>query len=75
LLVAGRIETRVPTLTRPRRTTRPRELEQSSVMFVLPNGARSDWISCHGQFDKVVFALDVPDIDWVPGGGAGVSLD
>jgi len=57
------------------RKHRRRNLEESSVRFVHPNGDRSDWISCPGEFDKVVFALDVPDIDWVPGGGAGVSLD
>jgi len=28
-----------------------------------------------GDFDDIVWTLELPDIDWVAAGGAGVSLD
>ncbi|MGW1160521.1 restriction endonuclease [Streptomyces sp. NPDC002519] len=33
------------------------------------------WFAGPGGFSPTVFALGLPDVDWVPGSGSGVSLD
>jgi hypothetical protein len=38
-------------------------------------GERRPLLACGGGFGQFVFVQEVPDIDWVPGGGAGVSVD
>lgn len=55
-----------------RRGSLPRAHE--NFVFV-DTDARSQWLASGGDFGRFVFARDLPDIDWVPGGGAGVSLD
>jgi Restriction endonuclease len=43
--------------------------------FVDLDGNRSGWIDSGGEFGPRVFVGEIPDIDWVPGPGSGVSLD
>lgn len=38
-------------------------------------GQRRPLLACGGSFGQFVFVQDIPDIDWVPGSGAGVSVD
>jgi hypothetical protein len=41
----------------------------------LIGGERRQVLACGGGFGQFVFVQEVPDIDWVPGGGTGVSID
>ncbi len=51
-------------------------LPKSGVTYVARDKARSPWIACGGGFDPLVFAQELPDIDWVPAADSrGVSLD
>jgi hypothetical protein len=56
---------------RQRDTDLPGPLRQ----IVAPDGRRSAWFKCEGDYSPVVFVSDLPDIDWVTGGGFGVSMD
>src|SRR5205823_5523495 len=60
---------------RPRRTRHVGTLPASGRVFVFPDGQRSDSLSCAGRFGPFVFASELFDIDWVPAGGFGVTLD
>ncbi len=58
----------------------PRQRRRSTLpvtqeTIVLDDGDRSKWLTCGGGFGQCVFVRDLPDIDWVPGGGGGVTLD
>jgi hypothetical protein len=59
---------------RPKRTN-PSKLPSSDLSFVISDGTRNTEFVCRGGYDKSVFALELPDIDWTPGNGAGVVLD
>ena len=52
-----------------------RDLPASSTSFLLPNGERQSTFQSGGEFGKFTFVREMPDIDWVGGGGFGVSLD
>jgi hypothetical protein len=51
------------------------ELIASDSTFVFPDGRRTEWLSCSGDFGQFVFIQDLPDIDWVPGSGRGVAAE
>jgi hypothetical protein len=44
-------------------------------VFVFSDGRRSKDFSCAGGFGQFVFVSELPDIDWVPGGGVGMMVD
>jgi restriction endonuclease len=58
-----------------RRKIRVSELPNAKTEFLLPNGERMPWFETSGGFGMFTFAREIPDIDWVRGGGHGVSLD
>jgi hypothetical protein len=39
------------------------------------DGTRSKLLHCGGNFGEFTFVRELPDIDWVPGSGFGVTLD
>ncbi|MBB1152512.1 restriction endonuclease [Amycolatopsis dendrobii] len=51
------------------------ELPKAEGQFMWPDSVRSQVIECVGQFGQFVFAHKLPDIDWVPASGNGVTLD
>jgi len=51
------------------------DLPASSTSFLLPSGERTSSFQTGGGFGKFTFVRELPDIDWVGGGGFGVSLD
>jgi hypothetical protein len=53
----------------------PGDLPASDRTFVFPDGTRSRWLSCEGDFGRFTFVSELADIDWVPGSGLGVNLD
>jgi hypothetical protein len=53
----------------------PGQLAPTATEFVFPDGRRSTSLSCRGDFGQFVFVTELPDIDWVPASGAGVSVD
>lgn len=66
-----------PYLRRPGRST-PREkagLPATDTFFVLADLERTSVVACQGNFDEFVFALEMPDSDWVGGRENGVSLE
>ncbi|MEU7864401.1 restriction endonuclease [Nonomuraea sp. NPDC049141] len=50
-------------------------LPVSPAEFVWPDGHRSRVLDCRGGFGQFVFTQEIPDIDWVPAAGVGVTLD
>ncbi|WIX76958.1 restriction endonuclease [Amycolatopsis carbonis] len=59
-----------------RSTARRRfDLPQAEGQFMWPDGMRSRIIECGGQFGQFIFAHKLPDIDWAPASGNGVTLD
>jgi hypothetical protein len=50
-------------------------LPTSKGEFLWPDGSRVQVLECDGKFGQFVFAQQVPDIDWVPAAGVGVTLD
>jgi hypothetical protein len=64
---------------RPSRARKPKltpgVLPASDRTFVFPDGTRSSWLSCGGDFGRFTFVSELTDIDWVPGSGLGVTLD
>jgi hypothetical protein len=50
-------------------------LPQAETEVLLPGGGRTEMLDCVGVFGQFVFAHDLPDIDWVPASGLGVTLD
>ncbi len=58
--------------------TRPRaaktDLLSGSTCFNI-DGTTQRWFACGGGFGQMVFVGELPDIDWVSGMGAGVSVD
>lgn len=60
-----------------KRTTKRRlmALPPAESQFVLPEGGSSQVIRCEGVFGQFVFAHELPDIDWMPATGLGVTLD
>ena len=51
------------------------DLPSSDLIFVFPDGRRSRWMACSGEFGRFTFVPELEDIDWVSGGGLGVTLD
>ncbi len=47
----------------------------SSLHLLLPDGTSIDYWEGEGGFDPVVFTIEQADVDWVVGGGNGVTLD
>ena len=47
----------------------------SSLHMLLPDGTPIDYWEGDGSFDPIVFTIEQADIDWVVGGGNGVTLD
>ena len=47
---------------------------EDSPIFLI-NGEAASVVSCGGDYGRFIFSSDLPDIDWVTSGGAGVSLD
>ncbi|MGW1250868.1 hypothetical protein [Streptomyces sp. NPDC002535] len=58
---------------RSRKQLRP--LPESAYRLLTASGEDVTWFQGDGGFDSTVFCLDLPDIDWVPAAGSGVSLD
>ncbi len=50
-------------------------LPPAERQFVLPDRSPEQVIECEGAFGQFVFAHELPDIDWVPADGLGVTLD
>ncbi|HEV2757570.1 MAG TPA: restriction endonuclease [Actinomycetota bacterium] len=48
---------------------------RSDAEFLLGDGSRKASVDCDGGFGGFVFAEELLDVDWVPGGGSGVSID
>jgi len=48
---------------------------EASARFVTPDGTPVRWITSKGDFGDLALCRELPDVDWVPGGGFGVSLD
>lgn len=62
----------------PARRSRRRksvELPSSTLSFLGPNDGRSSVFVCSGEYNKSAFVMSLPDIDWLPGEGRGVTLD
>jgi hypothetical protein len=64
-----------PTHVDKRRKIRLSELPNAKTVFLLSDGERMPWFETSGGFGMFTFAREIPDIDWVRGGGLGVSLD
>lgn len=60
-----------PTQPTPDRTA----LAPSDIQIWSPPDNTLPWITGEGEFGPLLFAQDLPDIDWAAGEGAGVSLD
>lgn len=60
-------------LRRPVR--RKNKLPSSAETIVFRDGSRSQWLTCEGDFGQFAFVRELPDIDWAPGSGFGVTLD
>lgn len=53
----------------------PGSLLPADAQFVFLDGSRGSFLSCSGDFGQFTFVKELPDVDWVPAGGFGVSLD
>jgi hypothetical protein len=63
-------------ITRRRRgSVSPDGLVVASAEFSLLDGSRAKWITGGGDFGEFTFVRELPDIDWDPGEGRGVTLD
>jgi Restriction endonuclease len=62
---------------KPRRRPRRRQgaLPKALETIVLKDGSRSQSLHSAGEFGQLTFVRELPDIDWVPGAGHGVTLD
>ncbi|MHB8438500.1 MAG: restriction endonuclease [Acidimicrobiales bacterium] len=62
---------------RRRRTNRRKPpLPDAGETFILLEGdSPRPWMRSGGSFGQFAFVRELPDIDWVPGGGHGVTLD
>lgn len=60
---------------RPGTQSNPADLPPSNRAFVLLDGSRPRWLRCDGSFARFTFVPELQDIDWVPGGGLGATLD
>ncbi|MFE0346190.1 restriction endonuclease [Streptomyces griseoluteus] len=58
-----------------RRLGRRKELPGSHFKLIDTVHKPISWFGGLGDFSSTVFALGLPDIDWVSGSGSGVSLD
>ena len=58
---------------RSRKKQRP--LPDSPYRLVTFGGEEVPWFDGAGGFGLTVFCLELPDVDWVPANGSGVSLD
>ena len=50
-------------------------LASTPEKIVLLDGTHTTFLHCRGEFGQFVFVRELPDIDWVPGSGFGVTLD
>jgi hypothetical protein len=62
------------------RSQRPRHRKKRSLpsaleTFVLGNGTPLHVLASGGGYGQFAFVRELPDIDWVPGSGLGVTLD
>jgi sRNA-binding regulator protein Hfq len=58
-----------------KRRTMLDDLPRSDTKLLFPDGRRSHWWASNGDFGKFAFVAEMPDIDWVPTGGFGVTAD
>lgn len=65
------VGSRQPAKRREKKATLPSSLEA----IVSKDGSRATWLKCGGDFGRFVFVPELPEIDWVPGSGHGVTLD
>jgi hypothetical protein len=63
------------TSRRQRSSTPPDRLAAALTEFVFPDGRRAKWIAGQGDFGEFTFVQELPDIDWDPVDGRGVTLD
>lgn len=64
--------------TKPSTRTKRKKADRLPVgqdHFEDNDGTVAPWITAGGGFGRVVFAAELPDIDWVVASGAGVSVD
>jgi len=47
----------------------------SPTEFLFLDGSRSATLTSGGEFGKMTFVSEIPDIDWIASGGYGVTLD
>jgi hypothetical protein len=73
LLVDGRVLLDEPPSAR-RRHQRV-FLPHADRRFVMSDGTATGVLMCGGGFGQFVFAHELPDIDWTPAPGVGVTLD
>lgn len=52
-----------------------KELVSAPKHFEDIHGDTHSSLRCQGRFGQFTFALRLPDIDWIPGGGFGVATD
>lgn len=64
-LTGGRTHTRESTNALP----------TSPETFVLDSDQRAQWLECRGDYGQFTFVQEMPDIDWIPSPGVGVSFD
>jgi hypothetical protein len=53
----------------------PQRDKSEALWIVTADGKQMPWVSWSGGYNRVIWALDLPDIDWIKSGGAGVVLD
>lgn len=73
LLVHGRVLLDEPASTRLRQERA--FLPHAERWFAMPDGTKTQVLACGGGFGPLVFAHELPDIDWTPAPGVGVTLD
>jgi len=65
----------MPSRQRQARKTTKGALASTPETMVLLDGTRTTFLHSGGDFGQFVFVRELPDIDWVPGSGFGVTLD
>jgi Holliday junction resolvase len=60
-----------------KRTSKRRRIALPSAdgRFLMAGGVESAVVECQGTFGQFIFSHELPDIDWVPAAGLGVTLD
>jgi hypothetical protein len=73
LLVDGRVLLDEPASARHRHERV--FLPHADRRFVMSDGEATGVLMCGGRFGQFVFVHELPDIDWTPAPGVGVTLD